>query len=742
MPVPARLGKYEIRREVGRGAIGVVYEGFDPTIGRTVAVKVLQYASPSSPALAEARVRFQREAQAAGRLSHPNIVAVFEYADDTNPLDQGVVTPFIAMEFVRGQDLKLLADTKTRFDLPTVQRIMQQLLAALQHAHEHGVVHRDIKPSNVILCDGNTVKVADFGIARLEDSNLTQTGVVMGTVSHMSPEQLTGSAIDRRTDIYSSGVILYELLTGEPPFVGSATTIMQKILNQEPLPPSTLNPTLPAALDAVVKRALAKSPSARFATAAEFSQALVAAIQQVGPAAEAAPVAPALAPPAPRAHGARRAAVTGAAIIAACAAGYAGFALWKPASGDRAALPISAPTLPTTVAAASAIPPATAAPPAVAASDAAQATATPASAAMKSVTPTLQDIERAAWDKARKADTATAYAAYLKRYPSGPFTKTAQNRLDTLREALRLAQAPPVVLPAPPGPPGPPAPTAPTAPAAIPPGGPSKASAPARAASSKASAPSPVAVAPPRPAAPPPEPAPARVERPTASPAPPAPTVLPPAAPSPDCEARAQAGDRACQLVLAARYRDGQGGPRDLAEAARWYRKAADQGSDVAQYQLSLMYGEGRGVVRDPRDAARWASKAADQGYALAQNRLGGFYERGDGTVQNQVLASDWYRKAADQGLAAAQSNLGRMYRSGRGVFRDADKAAALFRAAAAQGDGNAAYHLGHMFEKGDGVRASTDDAARWYRTALGRPNLHLTQAEEDRVKTFVAQHR
>ncbi|HXE49842.1 MAG TPA: serine/threonine-protein kinase, partial [Ramlibacter sp.] len=184
-----------------------------------------------------------------------------------------------AMEFVKGRELRDYFEKGERFALNDVARIMTEMLDALDHAHAHGVVHRDIKPANLIVLDSGRVKVADFGIARIEASELTQTGVVLGTPSYMSPEQFMGHPLDGRSDLFSCGVILYQLLTGEKPFIGeSTTTIMYKVLREEPVPPCELNLSLPATLDAVMKKALAKQPGQRFQSGREFAQALQAAI--------------------------------------------------------------------------------------------------------------------------------------------------------------------------------------------------------------------------------------------------------------------------------------------------------------------------------------------------------------------------------------------------------------------------------------------------------------------------------
>ncbi len=281
MDVFRKLGKYEIRRELGKGAMGVVYEGYDPSIERVVALKTIRSDQLGGEDSTEIMARFRREAQAAGRLTHPHVVAIYEYGEDAG-------THFIAMEFVSGRSLKESFEQHARFAVPRIVGIMSQLLEALDYSHRHGVVHRDIKPANVMILDDGTVKVADFGIARIESSNLTQTGMILGTPSYMSPEQFMGQIVDGRSDLFSAGVILYQLLTGERPFSGSPTTIMHKVLKEEPLSPSTLNVQAPRPFDQVVKRALEKRPEDRYQTAREFAAAIRAAVEgRVAPASEA-----------------------------------------------------------------------------------------------------------------------------------------------------------------------------------------------------------------------------------------------------------------------------------------------------------------------------------------------------------------------------------------------------------------------------------------------------------------------
>ena len=283
-----RLGKYVIRRELGKGAMGVVYEGFDPLIERVVAIKTILPQQLGGAESVGVLARFKREAQAAGRLNHPGIVAVYDYGEEIADDDYTMVAgetalakqrvAYIAMEFVKGRELRDFFEGNERFALPDVERLMGEILDALGHAHAHGVVHRDIKPANLIVLDDGKVKIADFGIARVEKSELTQVGTVMGTPAYMSPEQFMGQPVDGRSDIFSCGVILYQFLTGEKPFTGNSTTIMFKVLHEEPLAPSLLNVALPAAFDHVVKKAMAKNPDDRYQTAQELAQAIKATL--------------------------------------------------------------------------------------------------------------------------------------------------------------------------------------------------------------------------------------------------------------------------------------------------------------------------------------------------------------------------------------------------------------------------------------------------------------------------------
>src|SRR5579863_9896585 len=250
--------------------MGVVYHGFDPVIGRGVAVKTLRLSEAgtgmSRPELLQ---RFQTEARAAGLLTHPNIVVVFD-AGEENGLY------YITMELVEGKSLQALLDSGQGFPLPRVLRIMEQTCSALQFAHERNVVHRDIKPANLMLTGDDTVKITDFGTAKiLQFGTIQQTAHVMGTPSYMSPEQVKGRAVDGRSDIFSLGVMLYEMITGEKPFPGqSITTVIYKIVNEEPIPPRQIDPSIHPGISSVVMKALSKEPETRYQSCREMLEDL------------------------------------------------------------------------------------------------------------------------------------------------------------------------------------------------------------------------------------------------------------------------------------------------------------------------------------------------------------------------------------------------------------------------------------------------------------------------------------
>ncbi|RZI80274.1 MAG: serine/threonine protein kinase [Rubrivivax sp.] len=270
MAHPDKLGKYAIQGVLGAGAMGVVYQGTDPGIGRQVALKTIQRALvQGNDAAVDVAARFRNEAQAAGRLSHPGIVSIYEYGEDGD-------TAFIAMEYVQGQDLAKVLAANPVLPEPTLLRIMDQLLDALQHAHQQGVWHRDIKPANLILTHTGQLKVTDFGIARIQGAALTKITSAIGTHGYMAPEQYTGQGIDHRVDIFASGVLLYALLTGHAAFAGSSPeATMYKVLHEVPQPPSArAHVPRTLQLDAVVAKAMAKAAYDRYDSAQAFRDAI------------------------------------------------------------------------------------------------------------------------------------------------------------------------------------------------------------------------------------------------------------------------------------------------------------------------------------------------------------------------------------------------------------------------------------------------------------------------------------
>lgn len=262
-----RIGRYQVLEKVGKGGMGVLYRGFDPVLDREVAIKLML--TDFNEDTEQMRPRFYREARAAAKLNHRNIVTIFEFAEESN-------IPYIVMEFLRGTPLGGRMNGKPPLSIDDKLNIVAQLCDGLSYAHEQGVVHRDVKPDNVFILEDGSVKLLDFGIAKLTSSNLTRQGDVLGSASYMSPEQVGGSdSVDGRADVFSTGVMLYELLTGHKPFEAEApTAVILKILKDDPTPIEKWTPGLPPQLVAAVMKALAKRPEDRWATAAALGAEL------------------------------------------------------------------------------------------------------------------------------------------------------------------------------------------------------------------------------------------------------------------------------------------------------------------------------------------------------------------------------------------------------------------------------------------------------------------------------------
>ena len=265
-----RFGRYEIVAELGRGAVGVVYQARDPQIDRMVALKTILLPGLDPKEEGEYRQRFLVEAQAAGRLQHPGIVTIFDVGEDPEKHD-----PFIVLEYVTGQSLNQLLVREKKLPLRTALQLAEEIADALDYAHTQGVVHRDIKPANILITEEGRAKIADFGIAKLNLAQFTLPGRVLGTPAYMAPEQLSGEPADGRSDLFSLGVLLYAMVTGHSAFHGnSATTVCFKVVNREPVPASAFDLGLPSELDAVISRAMAKDPAQRYQSGADLARDL------------------------------------------------------------------------------------------------------------------------------------------------------------------------------------------------------------------------------------------------------------------------------------------------------------------------------------------------------------------------------------------------------------------------------------------------------------------------------------
>ncbi|HLG98295.1 MAG TPA: protein kinase [Bryobacteraceae bacterium] len=264
-----QIGRYRILGELGRGATGVVYRAQDPAIGRIIAIKTIRLTDITDAGERDRmRERLFREAQSAGILSHPNIVTIYDIAEEDG-------LAYIFMECVDGPSLEKILNDQQALDQKTIFSVLRQTATALDYAHKKGIVHRDIKPANILIHEGTTAKIADFGVAKILSQQMTHAGVMMGTPNYMSPEQVQGHAVDGRADQFSLAVVAYEVLTGEKPFVADQLpALLFRIVREDPVPPQRLNPTLAPQVESVLRKALSKATSERYSNCSEFVQAL------------------------------------------------------------------------------------------------------------------------------------------------------------------------------------------------------------------------------------------------------------------------------------------------------------------------------------------------------------------------------------------------------------------------------------------------------------------------------------
>jgi eukaryotic-like serine/threonine-protein kinase len=279
-----KMGRYEIVAELGKGAMGTVYKAVDPLLNRTVALKTISV-SPNDPEMADYKARLFQEAKAVGGLNHPNIVTVYDVGDSGD-------VPYLAMEFLQGKELAKVMSHGAPLPVEYALEVTLQVAEGLSYAHDHGVLHRDIKPANIMIVHDRLVKIADFGIARMRSAQRTDGPAALGSPRYMSPEQVLGKRADHRSDVFSLGVVLYEMLTGTSPFAGAdLNAILFQIVNLVPAAPSTINASTPATLDAIVMKALAKTPEERYAAARELAEDLKQCRSNLNPDARVAGVA-------------------------------------------------------------------------------------------------------------------------------------------------------------------------------------------------------------------------------------------------------------------------------------------------------------------------------------------------------------------------------------------------------------------------------------------------------------------
>src|SRR5436190_6082753 len=280
------LGRYAVKGVLGKGAMGLVYDGHDAQLDRRVAIKTILTRNLDEATAKHYEMRFRREVRAVARLNHPNIVQVYDFGTEGE-------LAYIVMEFIQGRELKDMLDAKEPLELGKIFKLMGELLGALDFAHEAGVIHRDVKPANVMIDTAGHAKLADFGVSRVTETEgdqgeATRAGAMVGTPSYMSPEQIQGQTIDRRTDIFSAGILFYQLLTGQKPFEGGQWALAKKIVQDDPVWPSSIV-QVPPAIDRVCARAMAKEADKRYQTAKAFAADLQLILEGKPPKEAAAP---------------------------------------------------------------------------------------------------------------------------------------------------------------------------------------------------------------------------------------------------------------------------------------------------------------------------------------------------------------------------------------------------------------------------------------------------------------------
>ncbi len=721
-----RIDRYLIKSELGHGAMGVVYEAVDPLIGRTVAIKVISLEATTPKEVEFMRDGLFREARSAGGLSHPGIVIIFDVGQEND-------TAFITMERVEGPTLEGILDSGGVREQAAALDILRQAAAALDYAHQNGVVHRDVKPANIMLHKGTTVKITDFGIAKMGNAHSkTLTGMVMGTPSYMSPEQIETHPLDGKTDQFSLAVVAYEVLTGVKPFEGNLLgPLMHSIIYGERPSARAANPSLPEGIDAVFERGLRRFPNERYANCAEFVAALEACFTPRVPAPDPLRVTQTLPLPIPTPPPPRPPTLTEPPVlppvpngkpksvlpyilagcgVVALAGGYLLYRHFVPVPEDPSHR-VTAP--PKSLGSAPEVGRFTADPPTIEAGAASTLRWEVTGATEVTID---QGVGNVAVSDARdvKPLGPTTYVLMAK----GPGGNT------TARVTVNVQpKPPPGDLPkSPPEPPKAAPPRIPVfraSPATLKRGerfelewsvegskkvaidhgvgqvaaGGSKSlladatityTLTATGSGGTATAQATVTVA---------------VE--TAG------ALYDEAVAARRAQQSAKAlglfqqaanrGEARAMLELGLIYRSGDGVPKDIQQSVSWFEKAAKAGNSSGMDYMGAMYANGEGVPKDDRRAMDWYGKAAAAGNPVGMDALGQMYRNGRGVPQNYPEAIRWFTKAADAGNASASYHLGMMYENGWGTARNAGEAMNCYRKAAAGGDREAARHLSDL---------------------------------------------
>lgn len=671
------LGQYRILEEIGHGGMAIVYKAYQPSLDRIVAIKVLAPQHAQAPGY---RDRFFQEAKAVARLSHPNILEVHDVGMDED-------WSYIVMKFVSGPTMRKFIGEP--MPLARASNIIEQIAAGLDHAHSHGVIHRDIKSSNILM-EGDWVFITDFGIAKIMEASiaLTGTGELMGTPAYMSPEQGSGKPVDHRTDIYSLGIVLYELITGRVPFTGETPYgVIFKHVN-DPLPmPRCYIPDLPENVERVVLKALAKDPDHRYESAGQMAAALREAVAAASR--DAAPGRPLAAEPA---------GVVGAQHLQpqreiSSFQAVEGFATCpKPAEPQQKKKPLSSFRRVALILACGALllsgislayfsmrggggkertaseqtPPAE-----VRTQDGAPSEPKPQESPQQT---TLQPGDlQVQYEQATRFLQDKNYAEALDRFGR----LAAQGHIASQNELGRMHMQGLGV---------------------------NKDFHEAAEWFGKAA------------------------DRGDAGGRVGLGILYLRGGPGVQKDEKAalnwfklaaEQGDPDGEFHFGNMYRYGRAVKQDFRAAAKWLKKAAEQGHAESESELGYMYMHGLGVEKNFKEAVKRFTKAADQGHMESQNELGYMYVQGLGVKKDFKEAAGWFQKAADKGYAGSQINLGMLYlKGGYGIQQDDQAALSWFKLAAEQGDPDGQFYLGNMFRHGRGGKQNLEEAAKWYKKA------------------------